>query len=202
MGSTFRVDAGRVAGAHSVDAASPREVRSTRRSVPGGPAWSRRGASSRRAGAPATRGSVWSAGACAAVVRRRGAARRPAGRGPRAGCRAGPGARWRDTVSTPSTSRPREPVQDARADPVGHGARPGEVDRQLDPRVGGVDALPTRAGRPREPLGQLPGRDRPSRRRPRARQPSASGRVRVQASRSSASVDVELARRRRARRRR
>jgi len=55
----------------------------------------------------------------------------------------------------------RQPVEDAGAHPVRHGARPGQVDRQLDPGVGRVDALAARAGRAREPLGQLGGGNDP-----------------------------------------
>ena len=66
------------------------------------------------------------------------------------------------TVSTPSTSREASRSSTRGPQPVRHHVRPGHVDRELDPGVGGVDALAARPGRAREPLGQLAGRDHPA----------------------------------------
>src|SRR5829696_2054832 len=55
-----------------------------------------------------------------------------------------------------------QPVAEPAAQPgqqVGRQRRTAEVPDQLDPRVGGVDALPARAGGPGEALGQLVARD-------------------------------------------
>ena len=163
------------------------------RSGPAGPAWSRRGASSRSAGAPSSRGSGGWPGASrgGGAAASRSSVGQPLAGGP-AVVELGPvlaGGHGEHAVDQPAGEPLERP---GRAGRSGSDGDPATSKDSSTRRVGGVDALAARARRPREPLGQLRRRDRPGRRQTtqvvsQGRRAACGSRCRAAAARSTRS---------------